>query len=106
MLKETKLALRISTSAYDAEIASLIKAGAKDLQVTAGVNVSGISLAVTADGVVDTSTIADELVKRAIITYVRQHFGSPADYDRLKVSYDEQKAQLITASGYGQEGDE
>ena len=106
MLKETKLALRISTSAYDAEIASLIKAGAKDLQVTAGVNVSGISLAVTADGVVDTSTITDELVKRAIITYVRQHFGSPADYDRLKASYDEQKAQLITASGYGQEGDE
>jgi hypothetical protein len=28
------------------------------------------------------------------------NFGEPEDYDRLKASYDEQKAQLSTATGY------
>lgn len=106
MLKETKLALRIVSSAYDAEIAALIMAGAKDLQATAGVDVPGIIFAYTDSGVTDKSTLKDELVKRAIITYVRLHFGSPSDFDKLKLSYDEQKAQLITAAGYGLEVDD
>ena len=29
------------------------------------------------------------------------NFGSPSDYDRMKASYDEQKAQLQMATGYG-----
>ena len=43
---------------------------------------------------------ADHLVSRAIVTYCRMNFGQPDDYDRLKASYDEQKAQLSMATGY------
>lgn len=108
MLDRTRLALRISTHAYDAEIASLILAGAKDLSESAGIPVQGVNLTTTwSDGVptvTDSSTITDELIIRAIITYVRFSFGSPQDFDRLKAAYDEQKAQLQTASGYGLRG--
>ena len=104
MLNEAKMAMRIVSKAYDAEIASLILAGVKDLAV-AGVTVDGVSFTFTAttDGttVVDTSTLNDQLLIRALITYTRLHFGSPDDYDRLEKSYFEQKAQLQTASGYG-----
>jgi hypothetical protein len=36
------------------------------------------------------------IVETAAITYVAMNFGDPDDYDRLKKSYDEQKAQLAT----------
>ena len=86
MLTAVKLALRISTNAYDTEIQALIDAAYKDL------GIAGI----------DATTLAnDALVVQAVKTYVRMSFGSPADYDRLKRSYDEQKAQMQTATGYG-----
>lgn len=86
MLTAVKLALRISTDAFDSELNSLIQAAMKDL------GIAGI----------DTETLAnDALVAQAIKTYVRMSFGSPSDYDRLKRSYDEQKAQMQTATGYG-----
>ena len=86
MLTAVKLALRISTNAYDTEIQALIDAAYKDL------GIAGI----------DTETISnDPLVVQAVKTYVRMSFGSPSDYDRLKRSYDEQKAQMQTATGYG-----
>ena len=105
MLKETKLAMRITAPAYDAEIASLCEAGARDLQL-AGIELDGtVSFAVDEMGgfwsVTDLSTLSDPLAIRAIITYVRLHFGRPDDYDRLSKSYDLQKAQLQTATGYG-----
>lgn len=110
MLERTRLALRISTTVYDAELASLIMAAASDLHNSAGITVEGVSLSVSWSGgtatVTDSSTITDELIIRAIITYVRCHFGSPHDYDRLKKAYDEQKAQLQMASGYGLPEDE
>lgn len=84
MLDAVKLALRITTSAFDAELTSLIAAAQLDLGV-AGVVIPGA---------------ADDLVKLAIITYCRLHFGQPDEYDRLKRSYDEQKAQLATCTGY------
>lgn len=86
MLTAVKLAMRIVTTAYDAEISSLIAAACADLGIV---------------GVSAETTTVDPLLTRAIITYCRLHFGSPEDYDRLKASYDEQKAQLITATGYG-----
>lgn len=86
MLTAVKLAMRIVTTAYDAEITSLIAAACADLGIV---------------GVDAETTTVDPLLTRAIITYCRLHFGSPEDYDRLKASYDEQKAQLITATGYG-----
>ena len=86
MLTAVKLALRISTNAYDDEIQDLIDAAYADL------GIAGI----------DADTLAtDALVVQAVKTYVRMSFGSPSDYDRLKRSYDEQKAQMQTATGYG-----
>lgn len=82
----TKLALRIPSdvTAFDQEINDLIAAAKVDLGI-AGVSVP---------------TELDSIVRTAIITYVKMHFGQPDEYDRLKASYDEQKAQLATATGY------
>lgn len=88
MLEKVKLALRITTDAFDSEITDLIAAACADLGVV---------------GVEAESTTTDALLTRAIITYCRLHFGSPDDYDRLRDSYAEQKAQLITCTGYGME---
>lgn len=84
MLNAVKMALRITTDAFDPQINSLIAAALLDLGV-AGVVVP---------------TDIDALVQMAVITYCRLHFGEPDDYDRLKKSYDEQKAQLATCTGY------
>ena len=88
-LDKVKMGLRISTTAYDEELSDLINAAQLDLGI-AGVEVS--------------STL-DEIVTRAIITYCKMSFGLPEDYDRLKRSYDEQKAQLVTETGYTNWGD-
>lgn len=86
MLNKVKLALRVTTDAFDTEITDLILAACADLGIV------GVTALITTD---------DALLTRAIITYCRVHFGEPEDYDRLKKSYDEQKAQLISATGYG-----
>ncbi len=83
-LDKVKMGLRIKTTAYDEELADLIVAAKTDLGIA---------------GVVVPSTL-DEIVTKAIITYCKMSFGLPEDYDRLKRSYDEQKAQLVTATGY------
>lgn len=88
MLAKVKLALRVTTNAFDDEITGLIEAACADLGVV---------------GVEATKTTNDPLLTRAIITYCRMNFGSPEDYDRLKKSYDEQKAQMISCTGYGLE---
>jgi len=84
MLTIVKLALRIKGNAFDDEINQLIDAAKIDLGIA---------------GVVLPSQL-DAIVQTAIITYVKLHFGEPDEYDRLKSSYDEQKAQLVTATGY------
>lgn len=83
-IDSVKMALRITTDVYDEELAELINASKQDL------GIAGVELP---------STI-DEICTRAIITYCKMSFGLPEDYDRLKRSYDEQKAQLSTATGY------
>lgn len=83
-LSAVKLALRITTNAFDAELNDLIAAAVLDLKVAGVTN--------------DDTTNA--LVRRAVVTYCRMHFGEPDDYDRLKKSYDEQKAQMGMATGY------
>jgi hypothetical protein len=87
ILAAVKLSLRITTGAFDSELTDLINAALLDLGI-AGINKIAVS---------DTT---DALIRRAITTYVRLHFGEPGDYDRLKASYDEQKAQLSMATGY------
>lgn len=84
MLQKVKKALRITTDAFDSELEDLIKAAVIDLDI------AGIT---SAQGV-------DSIIEVAIITYCKLHFGEPDDYDRLKSSYDEQKAQLSMATGY------
>ena len=85
MLENVKTALRLTTDAYDGEIRDLIASAQLDLGIA---GVEGCE--------------ADPLIRRAIITYCRLHFGDLADgvYDRLKASYDEQKAQMSMATGY------
>lgn len=90
MLNKVKMALRITTTAYDEELMDLIEAAQLDLGIA---------------GVVVPNQI-DAIVSRAIITYCKMSFGLPEDYDRLKASYDEQKAQLSNATGYTNWGDE
>lgn len=87
LLGDVKLALRIKTDAFDDELNDLIAAAQLDL------GVAGVVYPENEDEI-------DSLVKRAIITYCRVNFGTPDDYDRLKRSYDEQKAQLATNTGH------
>lgn len=89
ILSAVKLALRITTDAFDAELADLIDAAVADMGIA---------------GVIHDST-EDPLIRRAVITYCKMHFGEPDEYDRLKASYDEQKGQLGTATGYTDWGD-
>lgn len=89
MLEKVKLALRIVTNKYDSELNDLIDAAKLDL------GIAGVTVPETLDA----------LVSKAIITYCKMSFGLPEDWDRLKRSYDEQKAQLSNASGYTNWGD-
>ena len=84
MLEKVKLALRISTNKFDLELTDLIDAAKLDL------GIAGVEL----------PTELDALVSKAIITYCKMSFGLPEDYERLKNSYDEQKAQMSNATGY------
>lgn len=87
-IDKVKTALRIVTTAYDEELTDLINSAQLDLGV-AGVEYDEM----------------DELVLKAVITYCKMSFGIPDDYDRLKKSYDEQKAQMVTATNYTDWGD-
>ena len=86
MLATVKLALRLTTNAYDTDIQDLIDAAKLDM------GIAGVELPSTLDAICE----------RAIITYCKLHFLGLSDneWDRLKASYDEQKAQLVTATGY------
>ena len=89
LLEKVKLALRITTTAFDSEITDLIAAARADLGIA---------------GVLIDDEMAP-LIIRAVTTYCRAHFGQPEDYERMKAAYDEQKAQLRTATGYTDWGD-
>lgn len=84
MLDKAKVALRITSDAYDTEINDLIEAAKQDL---------GIAGVIPAD---------DALCNRAVITYVKLHFGDlePEQFRLLQESYNSQKGQLAIATGY------
>lgn len=82
-----KKALRITTNYFDDELTQLINAALIDL------GFGGAS-----EDVLNVNY--DAVVNQAIITYVKANFGQPDDYDKLKKSYDEQKAQLGMATPY------
>ena len=100
MLKEAKLALRVTHTIYDAEIANLLMAGANDLQIAGVVLPGTVTFTVNNDVITDTSTLTDPLAMRAIITYAAMRFGNPPNYDKLREAYDTQKGQLMHATGY------
>ena len=84
LIDDARMSLRLTTTAYDAQITQLINAAKLDL------GIAGVTLPST----------LDDLCNTAIITYVMTKFGEPDNYDRLKASYDEQKAQLSMTTGY------
>ncbi len=85
MLEKVKMALRIKTTAFDSEIADLIQAALKDLEI------AGVS----------NKNPDDPLIGRAVITYCAVYMGPGAQMERMKEAYDEQKAQMQMATGYG-----
>lgn len=87
ILEKVKLALRITTDDFDTELTDMINACLADLGI-AGVTVT------------DTS---NTLLIRAICTYCKYHFGDINGVEmleKIKASYDEQKAQMQMATGY------
>lgn len=74
----------IATDDFDEGLTDLINAALLDL------GLAGVS----------EREITDPLVIQAVKTYCNANFGDPEQYDRLKKSYDEQKAQLSMATGY------
>lgn len=83
MLAKVKLALRLSSATFDSEINDLIGAALLDMGVAG----------------VDEAELTDPLIIRAVCTFCKMNYD-PDNYDRLKMSYDEQKAQMSMNSGY------
>lgn len=87
LLKKVKTSLRIMTDDFNDEILDLIHACLLDLGI----------------GGVENVDTENALIIRAITTYCKYHFGDIEGVEmleRIKKSYDEQKAQLSMASGY------
>lgn len=91
LLNSVKLALRITTDAFNGEITALINAALADL------GIAGVDL-----DTVGESYLTNPLIINAVITYAKINFGQVETdvYNRLKASYDEQKAQLSMATGF------
>ena len=89
LLDKVKVACRVTTTAYDEELNDLICAAFADIGITD----------VKPELLTEAASVKP-LIQRAVITYCRLNFGQPDDYDRLKKSYDEQKAQLLMSSTY------
>lgn len=92
LLAKAKVTLRVTTTAFDDEIKDIISAGYEDLETR------GVQIVVSENAV-------SPMVLRALMTYVRMHFGDPDNWDRLRVAYDRQLGQLMTTSGYTNWGD-
>lgn len=84
MLDKVKLAMGITVDAYDAELTDLIDAALLDLGIAG----------------VDAAQNYDSMVQRAVITYCRMMFHSPADFENLRWAYESLKGQMAIASGY------
>lgn len=85
MLEEIKKYLRISNTAYDAEITDLIEAAKADLRLSGVINIDE----------------TDALIKRAVSTYVKANFGwNNPDVDKLQNSYNLLKGHLTLSAEY------
>lgn len=89
LLDDVKLALRISSSAFDTEITDLIDAAKADLKL------SGV-IAEKVD-----EDPPDTLIKRAITVYAKANFGwDNPDAERLQQAYDMLKMHLSLSAEY------
>ena len=88
ILAKVKLSLRLTTDAFDSQLVDLIQAALIDLSI-AGANGEEVKP-------------ENPLVMVAIATYCKMNFKEmdASEYDKLKKSYDEQKAQMATHTGY------
>ena len=95
LLDDVKVACRVASTTFNNELTDLISSALADLGITD----------IRPEMLTDISP--DPLIKQAVITYCRMHFGFQSDayYERLKASYDEQKAQLLMSSSYTDWGD-
>lgn len=93
MLDKVKLALLITSNAFDTELTELISAAVLDL------NIAGVD-----NETVVTTEPTNALVSRAIIAFCAYNFelmhGEESRSDKFKKVYDEQKAQLSMATNY------
>lgn len=86
LIDDVKLALRITSADFDSEVQALIDAGMADLTLSGVVN----------------PLETDPLIKRAIITYCKAHFGyDNPEADRFQRSYDLLKMHLALSTEYG-----
>lgn len=88
LLDDVKVALRISAVnlSFDTEINDLIDAAKKDLLIS---------------GIVVTDE-TDPLIKRAIVTYCKAHFGyDNPEAERFEKAYNAIKLHLMLSSEYG-----
>ena len=112
MLKEAMMGIRVTDMEYAPDIKRLLIAGKKDLEI-AGVEIDGdiyITITETTDQqtgettitVNDASTITDDLVITALITYVgaRGNYAGREERDQLEKSYQLQRTDLANATGY------
>lgn len=87
LLDDVKQALRVSSATLNQEITDLIEAAKEDLQIS---NVDA-----------ETLTDADPLIKRAIITYSKAHFGyNNPDADRFMAAYESLKSHLSLSADH------
>jgi hypothetical protein len=86
ILDDVKLSLRITNTAYNAEITDLINAAKGDL---------GLS------GVLNSAIDTDAMIKRAITLYCKAYFGfANADADRQIAAYNSLKNHLSLSADY------
>ena len=86
MLKDVKLALRVSTGAFDSEIQNYIDACIDEMH---GLGVSAARHGTT-----------DPQIKTAVIAYCKWHFGQNADADRWQRVYENMLGSLKMRSDY------
>ena len=86
MLAKIKLALRISTNAFDTEIQTLIDAAISEMN----------GLGVTAA----TADTTDPQIISAVVAYCKWQFGNNEDADRWRDIYHIKLGQLKTMTGY------
>ena len=90
MLDIVKLALRITTTAFDTEIQRLINECLEEMQ--------GLGVVIDLDA--ETGAPTSDQVQGAVVAYCKWQFGSNDEADRWREIFDRKLAQLKTMTGF------